>query len=168
MFAIGETVLYGSQGVCTIERMEEMKVGRDKVQYYVLRPVYHNSSTLFVPASNEQLLQKMRPVLTEEELHGLLCRTAQTELHWIDDAAERKAAFQAILTAGERGRLLQMLRLLYLHRQALHQRGKHLRAADEQLLRDGEKLLRDEFAFVLQIPQQQVGEYIRNYMEQTI
>ena len=167
MFSIGETVLYGHEGVCTIERMEEMKIGHSKAQYYVLRPVYHNSSTVFVPAANEQLLQKMRPVLTREEIDCLLQQVAQTESEWIDDAAERKAAFQAILSGGERIQLLQMLRLLYLHRQALQQRGKHLRTSDEQLLRDAEKLLHDEFAFVLQIPQSQVSEYIRSRVEKT-
>ncbi len=167
MFSIGDTVLYGHEGVCTIERMEEMKVGRSKTQYFVLRPVYHNSSTVFVPAANEQLLQKMRPILTREEIDCLLQQAAQTESEWIDDAAERKAAFQAILAAGERAQLLQMLRLLYLHRQALQQRGKHLRTSDDQLLRDAEKLLHDEFAFVLQIPQAKVSEYIRSRMEKT-
>jgi DNA-binding transcriptional regulator YiaG len=61
-----------------------------------------------------------------------------------------------------------MLQLLYLHRQALHQRGKHLRTADDQLLREGEKLIHDEFAYVLQIPQQQVNEYIRTYLQQSM
>jgi CarD family transcriptional regulator len=168
MFAIGEAVLYGSQGICTVEGIEEMKVGRTKARYFVLRPVYRNSSTVFVPADNEQLLQKMRPVLSKEALHALLREAAQTELQWIDDIAQRKVAFQAILAEGERTQLLQMLQLLYLHRQALHQRGKHLRTADDQLLRDGEKLIHDEFAYVLQIPQQQVNEYIRNYLQQSM
>ena len=165
MFSMGETVLYGHEGVCTIEGMEEMKVGRSKALYYVLRPVYRNSSTVFVPAANEELLQKMRPVLTREELHDLLTRVAQTQAEWIDDAAERKLAFQAVLSSGERAQILKTLRLVHLHRQALQRRGKHLRTADEQFLRDAEKLLHDEFAFVLQIPQSQVSEYIRSYME---
>ena len=165
MFSIGETVLYGCEGVCVIERLEEMKVGRNRAQYYVLRPVSRNSSTLFVPADNEQLLQRMRPLLTKEELHALLTQTAQAEGEWIDDAAQRKTAFQEVLSGGERGKILQMLRLVHLHRRELAQRGKHLRIADEQFLRDAEKLFRDEFAYVLKIPQGQVNDYVRSYVE---
>ncbi len=165
MFSIGETVLYGHEGVCIIERMEEMKVGRSKGQYYVLRPVYHNSSVVFVPANNPLLLQKIRPILTKEEIDELLRQTAQQEVEWIDDAAQRKSAFQAIVASGERGQLLQMLRLQHLHRKALLQRGKYLRASDEQLLREAEKLLHSEFAYVLQIPQSQVNHYIREYLK---
>ena len=36
---------------------------------------------------------------------------------------------------------------------------------NEQTLRDSEKLLNDEFAHVLQIPQQDVPDYIRSRME---
>ena len=164
MFSIGETVLYGCEGVCVIERLEEMKVGRDRAQYYVLRPVSRNTSTLFVPAGNAQLLQKMRPVLTKEELHTLLTQVARAEGEWIDDAAQRKTAFQAVLSCGERDKILLMLRLVHLHRQMLAQRGKHLRTADEQFLRDAEKLFRDEFSYVLQIPQGQVNDYVRSYI----
>ena len=41
----------------------------------------------------------------------------------------------------------------------------YLRIADEQTLRDAEKLLNDEFAHVLHIPQQDVPDYIRSRME---
>ena len=47
----------------------------------------------------------------------------------------------------------------------LQKNGKHLRIADEQTLRDAEKLLNDEFAHVLHIPQQDVPDYIRSRME---
>lgn len=47
-------------------------------------------------------------------------------------------------------------------RRELQKNGKHLRIADEQTLRDAEKLLNDEFAHVLHIPQQDVPDYIRS------
>ena len=165
MFSIGEAVLYGNEGVCIIERLEEMKVGRTKAQYYVLRPVYRNSSTLFIPAASQALLEKIRPILTKEEIHALLTQASQEEGEWIEDPAERKTAYQNILSGGDRALLLRTLRLVYRHRDTLNQKGKHLRNADEQFLRDAEKLLHSELAFVLDIPQARVQEYIRSYLE---
>ena len=62
-------------------------------------------------------------------------------------------------------RVLHLIRMLYVRRRELQKNGKHLRIADEQTLRDAEKLLNDEFAHVLHIPQQDVPDYIRSRME---
>ena len=52
VFDIGQTVLYGSNGVCTVAGVTEKRVGSFKANYYVLKPVSANSATLFVrPAS---------------------------------------------------------------------------------------------------------------------
>ena len=56
--------------------------------------------------------------------------------------------------------------LLYLHREALNGKGKRLRTNDEQMLRDAEKLLNDEFALVLNIKPREVPEYIRSRLEE--
>lgn len=167
MFQIGETVLYGTEGVCTIDRVEEMKVGKTKANYYVLRPVYHESSTIFVPVDNEALLAKMRRILSKEEIQTILQNLNDEEIEWIEDANERKLAFQSILTAGDRTQIVRLIRTLYLRRQQLRERGKHLRTADEQLLRDAEKILNDEFALVLNISQHEVPEYIRTQIEKS-
>lgn len=165
MFQIGQTVLYGTEGVCTIEERKIMKVGRTKASYYVLKPVFRATSTIFVPEDNPVLLSRMRPILSQEEIAELLREVTQEELAWIEDANERKVEYQKILTGGERLWLIRMIRLLYLRRQQLQKTGKHLRTGDEQLLRDAEKLLNDEFALVLNISQQEVPEYIRSQIE---
>lgn len=165
MFQVGQTVLYGTEGVCTIEERKIMKVGRAKSPYYVLRPVFRPGSTIFVPEDNAILLSRMRPVLSQDEILQILRQVTQEELVWIEDANERKTEYQKILVSGERLWLLRMVRTLYLRRQALQKAGKHLRTGDEQLLRDAEKLVNDEFALVLEISQHDVPEYIRSQIE---
>ena len=165
MFQIGQTVLYGLEGVCTIEERKMMKVGSTRASYYVLRPVYRASSTIFVPEDNALLLSRMHPVLSQEEILSVLREAPLDELAWIEDPNERKTEYQKILTGGERLWLLRLIRTLYLRRQTLQSSGKHLRSADEQMLRDAEKLLHDEFAHVLNIPKQEVPAYIRAKME---
>ena len=60
-----------------------------------------------------------------------------------------------------------MIRLLYLRREMLQETGKRLRTNDEQMLRDAEKLLNDEFALVLEIKEREVPEYIRSRVEKS-
>jgi len=165
MFQIGQTVLYGLEGVCTIEERQKMKVGHTRAFYYVLRPVFRPNSTIFVPEDNEALLSKIRPILSREEIAQILHDAPEEELAWIEDPNERKTEYQRILTGGERLLLIRMIHVLLLHRQKLEKHGKHLRAADEQLLRDAQKLVHDEFALVLNISQNEVPEYIRSQIE---
>ncbi len=167
MFQIGETVLYGSEGVCSIDHVEEMRVGKTKAKYYVLKPVFRSGATIFVPMDNESLLAKMRHILSKEEILELLSNIHENEIEWVEDPGERRTAFQAILATGDRAQIVRLIRLLYLRRQELREKGKHLRSTDEQLLRDAEKILNDEFALVLNIPQQEVPEYIRTQIEKS-
>ncbi len=165
MFEIGQTVLYGLEGVCNIEDRQKVKVGHTRAFYYVLRPIFRPNSTIFVPEDNELLLSRMRPILSEEEIAQILHDAPLEELAWIDDPNERKTEYQKILLSCDRLLLIRMLRTLYLQRQKLLKHSKHLRSADEQLLRDAEKLLHDEFALVLNIKQNEVSEYIRSKIE---
>ncbi len=165
MFEIGETVLYGTEGVCKITEIMEMKCGSTRAKYYVLKPIHRDSATIYVPLNNERLLERMRRVLSAQEIDELLRSVTQEELAWIDDANERRQEYAKILTAGDRLDVVRLIRALYLRRQSLVAVGKHLRTSDEQLLRDAEKLLNDEFALVLDIPQREVPEYIRTHIE---
>lgn len=161
MFEIGQAVLYGMEGVCTIEERKKMKVGHTRSIYYVLRPVFRPNSTIFVPEDKPELLEKIRPLLSAEEITAILQELPNGEVAWIEEPNERKNEYQKTLLGGERLSLLRMLKTLYLRRQMLRKQGKHLRTADEQLLRDAEKVLKDEFALVLEIPQTEVLGYIR-------
>ena len=165
MFQIGDTLLYGTEGVCKMEEICEMKVRSAKAKYYVLRPLFHDGATVFVPVDNEVLTAKMRPLLTVEEINALLEKVSSEKEIWIEDAAERKAEFQKILTGGDRSNILRMIRTLYLRRRALQEKGKRLRSSDEQMLRDAEKLLNDELALVLGISQREVPDYVRRRIE---
>lgn len=165
MFQLGETVLYDMWGVCIIESIESQKTPEGLQDYLVLRPVYHSSAKLYLPRQEEQLQKALRYALTPDEIRELLQDLGKNPMIWVADHRERRKEFQDILASGDRKRLLGMIRLLYLQRKALREQGKQLRMADEQALRDGEKLLNGEFAYVLQMSPQEVPAYIQAFIE---
>ena len=63
MFHVGDTVLYGTQGVCKIEGTEENDLGGNTVEYYVLRPVFDENAKIYVPMNNQMLLSRMQELL---------------------------------------------------------------------------------------------------------
>ena len=64
MFGIGEFVVCGSKGVCSVENITTLNIsGVDKDRkYYILRPLYMSGSTVYVPV--DSLKESMRPVFT--------------------------------------------------------------------------------------------------------
>lgn len=166
MYQAGETVFYGTEGVCRVEEIREMKVGGEKAAYYVLRPIYREGSTVFVPVKNELLVARMRPLLTVAQIDEIINEVNEADEDWIDDASERKAEFQRILLSADRRDLLSMVRRLYLRRLNLQTCGKRLRTNDEQMLRDAEKLLADEFSVVLNLKPREVPEFIHGKLKE--
>lgn len=164
MYRVGDTLLYGTEGVCKIEEICEMKVGTAKAEYYVLQPVYREGSKVFVPVGNESLTAKMRPILTVQEIDAMLASVRKEDAAWIESAVDRKAEFQKNLHSEDRRALLLMLRMLYVRRSELQQRGKRLRTNDDQMLRDAQKLLGEEFAPALGISRREVPEYLYRHM----
>lgn len=155
-FSVNDTVLYGAEGVCRVSEIIQRDFGAGPVDYYVLRPVYNENSTIFVPVNNPALTDKIRRVLAADEIREIIRSMPQKSSIWYTDENERKEKFRQILARGDRTELVGMIKALYQHQQHQQANGKHLHAADERFFRDAEKMLYDEFALVLKIKPDQV------------
>ena len=165
MLEPGQTVLYGTEGICTIETIETLRIGGKRSKYYVLRPVYRTRATIYVPTDNELLCSRMRPVLSEPEIESLLQSAAGESISWIDDPNERKQVFAQILSGGDRRRVLHLIRMLYVRRRELQKTASICALPTSRPCATRKSSLNDEFAHVLHIPQQDVPDYIRSRME---
>ena len=159
MFCIGQTVLYGSNGVCMVDDVTEKRIGKTKMQYYVLKPLCNNTSTLFVPTANQQLVSKMRRILTEDEAEAIL-RNLPPCGDWNDNKQERSEQFRAIITEGSCVELIRLIRLVRTHGQEQLAGGKRLHISDERFLKEAEKMICEEFSLVLHISRDEVLERI--------
>lgn len=159
MFCVGQTVLYGSNGVCMVDDVTEKRIGKTKMQYYVLKPLCNNTSTLFVPTANQQLVSKMRRILTEDEAEAIL-RDLPPCGDWNDNKQERSEQFRAIITEGSCVELIRLIRLVRTHEQEQLAGGKRLHISDERFLKEAEKMVCEEFSLVLHISRDEVLERI--------
>ena len=165
MFQIGDAVLYDMWGVCIIEAVERQKTGEGLQDYVVLKPIYHNTAKLYLPNREETLHNCLRPVIGSEEIRELLESLDCKALSWEDNPKERGPMFRRILASGDRKQILELIALLYLRKLELRAQGKDLRMTDEQALREGEKLLNGEFAYVLGLSPEEVPTFIRGVIE---
>lgn len=161
MFQINDIVLYGAEGVFKIAEIAEMDFKGEKTEYYVLKSLYNKTATIFVPAGNKDLLAKMRKVLSPEEIYHIVKEMPDENLIWIEDENCRLKEYKEILLKGEHREIIKLIKTLYLHKQEQLKIGKNLHKVDERFLKDAEKLLYDEFAYVLKIKPEQVLPFIQ-------
>lgn len=160
MYHAGDTVVYGTQGVCTITSIEENDISGSTMEYYVLKPVYDQNATIFVPVKNETLVGQMKAVLSAEEIYALIRSMPNEQTIWVEDEDERKRTYQEIIRRGDRKELIRLIKTLYFHQQSQHQKGKRLHQADEAALKQAEQLLYHEFALVLHLKPEEVIPFI--------
>ena len=165
MYSVNDKIHYGSSGVCVIQEIATLRFGRTRERYYVLKPVNQNASMIYVPVENEQLVSKMRPVLSREEVHALIRTIPEVQTAWVEDVQERKSTFDEMLKRHSCADLIVLIKTLNEHKQTRQSRGKSLHVSDEGYLREAQRLLYDEFADALEIPPSQVSAYIQEQLE---
>ena len=138
------------------------------MEYYILKPFYTNNSTVFVPVNNEKLTSKMRHVLTKEEIDQMIAEIPGNPSEWITDERERKERFKDIAGRADTFEMIQLIEALLEHQREVMERGKKLHIADERMLREAEKMICDEFAYVLGISQEEVPAYITSGLENAV
>ena len=166
-FQKGEYVKYASNGVCLIEDVSGLDFNpkAKDATYYILRPLSASSTTIFVPTDNELLLSRMRRLLTKEEIDAVIAQINTKNPDWPEDRKERATLFGEIVKRDDPAELLSLARAIYLKRAELNAKGKKLMAADGNVLEQIERLVENEFTFVLDITPAEVNEYIKRKMK---
>ena len=149
MFAIGDTVMYGTQGVCRIVGTDRKRLRDREMEYLILRPVYDENFTLFVPLANERLTSKMHSILSADEAVEMIDKVIGEDTVWISDDALRRETQLRTISSGDRLNILRMIKSIHLHRIQQEEKGRTLHQSDENILRQAEKLVYDELAVVL-------------------
>lgn len=162
MYSKDDIVMYASQGVCKITDITTKEIGGKSIEYYVLKPIYSDTALVYIPIANETLTGKMRRVLAKEEILTLIHSIEKEDQPWIENEHIRKEKYKEILSCGDRHGLISMIKALYVHRTYLNEHGKKMHVVDERFFKEAEKILYEEFAFVLNIKLEEVLPFIKD------
>ena len=154
MFSVGQTVLYGTNGVCCIEEITTRRVGSSEMEYYVLKPVRSDCSTVFVPTGNETLVSRMRFVKSADEVRAIL-DDRTFSIDWIDNKNLRAERFRGIISGEDCRELVALVRLIHARAAAVTAQGKRLHISDDRILREAEKMVGDEIATSLGVTREE-------------
>ncbi len=160
MFSIGDYVMYGAEGVCRIVAIEELDLTGESLPYYRLAPESDRSSTIFVPIANSILTDRIKPMLTEDEVRALLKEKSEGAFEWTDSTNLRKVRYQEIINGGDRRRTLALVRELHARQKRIKGTGQRFSITDEHYYKLAQRLLFDEFSRVIPVSQAEFLDFI--------
>ena len=160
LFKVGDYVNYKNSGICRVEDIREQDYGAGKHNYYILKSVYENDTTVRIPVDSKAVETNMRRLLTREEIDEIILETENSKNQWIEDYKKRAAAFEEILDSGNRADILWVIKSLSLYRQESREQKRKFGVTDEKILDKAGKIVLQEFSFILQLKQSEVLPYI--------
>lgn len=150
-YAIGQYVMYRSNGVCRVEAIGKLPFlrGHDELYYTLRQPFAAGAARNYLPVAAED--KYLRAVMTAEDVPGSLA-----ELHTMDvkpcRAGKRQQLvdhYQQLLSSGDLRKHLQVFKEVDLKEQSERAAGRHLSVTEEQFRKKAEQLLSEEFAVAL-------------------
>ncbi len=160
MFKIGDIVVYGAQGICKIAGTEQKQIGKTSVNYYVLKPIFNQNTSVFVPVENAALTAKMQEILSKEQANRLAQRVININILKFVGENDKQDQYKTILASGDRERLIALIKTIRAERDTRRENGKKLNINDEQTLRKAETLFYNELAFVYDVSPDEVKNII--------
>ncbi len=165
MFEKGNYIFYGSTGVCKVEDITTLKlkdVPKDRL-YYILHPYFEATGKIYAPVDNKKIV--MRSIMTNKEAKELIDSIPETQELWIENDKLREEKYKTCIKTCECSDLIKIIKTLYLRKQERMAQGKKVTAVDDKYLRIAEDNLYSEMSIALEIPRDEMRQYITDRME---
>jgi CarD family transcriptional regulator len=155
VFSVGDKVIYGSKIVCRFNGIADKGFDNKTRRYYVLKPIFENASTIFLPVDGDEVEKLRRPLLIEE-IYLSIKEITYEDTMWTDNANEREERYKQLLAEDDHVIILKLIVTLYLRKE----RGEKLNKSDELTFKNAMQVLCDELAYILNVKHAQVFPFI--------
>lgn len=160
MFEVGEKIIYGENGVCTIDTIAPLPPGPADKLYYYLTPFIGNG-IYYTPVNSSVF---MRPVMTREEAEALIDSIPSIEpAICLDNRFNHVDAFYKELFKQHTCEALVSI-VKGLRSRMAERKTKSSRA--ELTMRRARDMLNGELAVALEISPEEVEDYIKNRLKE--
>jgi Transcriptional regulators, similar to M. xanthus CarD len=159
-YKIGDVLLYIRRGVCRITEIVERDMMGQSNLYYVLKLIHDSKATIYVPINSKDIEAKIQRILSKEEVNDNIQAIAKEDTIWIENNNKRKEYYQTIISGGDRREMLKLIKTLYKRKIAQQEIGKKIHIADINVMKEAEKIIYEEFSYILEIEPDQVYSII--------
>ena len=161
MFAAGDLVVYGGEGVCRVESIGPSGMSYDSGErmYYHLTPLYR-SGTVLTPVDTAVL---MRPVMTRDAALALIQSLPSLPLCKPETPGLRAAKdhYHHLVQRCECSEMAALIHTICRRRAWAVRHGKKVSQMDERYLKRAEEQLYGEMAAALDMAREEIVPFIR-------
>ena len=161
MFSVGDVVIYTTYGICRVADITE----QNNNKFYLLIPLSEAKTRLSLPIDNPITKLRVHSLLPKDSIIELLNEIPFMEPYWIDKDNDRKNHFSEVIKSGDRRETIKVIKSIRQHIEDIKDKGRKLHATDKSDIKDAEKLLIDEFSYVLDIDRQQMEIMLNTELE---
>ena len=160
MYNIGEYVACGNKGVCKIDQITTLDIsGVDKDEkYYILKPVYSAASTVYIPVALAD--ESMRPILTGEQARAFVQTIPDIECLEIPNEKMVEGLYKGCVRSNDVGKLVSLVKTIYARKKKRIEAGRKETAIDAKYYRIAADFLFGELAISLDVPKNEVEDFI--------
>jgi CarD family transcriptional regulator len=168
VFSKSESVICGSKGVCNILDVTTLNMpGVDKErEYYILKPLYMNSSTVYIPVDTGE--ESLRKVLSKAEAEDLIHDIPGIPMITITNEKLLEQEYRSCMKANRCEAWIKIIKTIYLRKQKRLEAGRKVTAVDAKYFKLAEDNLYGELAVALNMSKEKVEAYIQHEMNKQI
>lgn len=155
-------MVYGSEGVCEIIDISKADIfGMEKNKlYYVLRPLKQKNSTIFTPVDSDKVI--IRNVMSKEDVERLIKDIPNIGILSVENEKFREQIYRDCMISCENEKILSLIKTIYARKKERDSLGKKLKSVDARYLKMANQALELELSISLQVPINEMSEYITN------
>lgn len=163
MYQVGDTIIYGQTGVCTIEDIGHPSGVESKKLYYTLKP-YSNQGMIYVPVDTANYLRK---IISPKEAENLIRHIPEIPDYVCADsrAMAQKEFYSKALHSHDFTVLIGVIKGLYHKSQRNLERKKPLSSTETYFMKLAENCVHQEFAVSLGVKVEQVPGYVQSIIQ---
>ncbi len=162
MFLIGDKIVYGSDGVFSVEEYTSSPFDKnDTRQFYLLRPVHGPVGNIIItPADNERV--KMRSVMSKDEAMAFIDTIPSISILTVDREKNRRDTYRKALDGATPEVLVSIIKTVRTRREEYAKVKKRVSETDNDYEKKAKNCLYGELSVSLGIRLEEVDGFIDN------
>lgn len=165
MFNIGDKIVYGSEGVFTVQEYTTSPIDKsDERVFYILIPVNGSQNSKII-APGEGGRVPMRGVMSREEALALIDRMPAIEEVTVTQERGRRDAYRAVISEGRGESFVSIIKTVRRRREEFLLLKRRLSETDTDFEGRAKNCLFGELSVALDIPRSDVERFIAERLE---
>ena len=166
MLNIGECVIYGSHGLCSVRDIlvpSFLERGKEK-EYYQMVSAVDTGSILYVPVEGAE--SKIRDVISPDDAEELIDEIEYTPELAFPEGKKAEPAITEVIKRNMTDEMMSLVKSLHKIKAIRQAEGRKFTALNEKYLNIAEKLLYTELAFSLKVEKDDIKRRVFKELSQ--